>query len=131
MDRLAIDIAKCISDTDDGNSLTPNMLDRLAPRLDRARLAVLGNAGSGMLGWMDLPGQDPAPYLDFAAQNRGRYDSLLVIGIGGSALGTTALATALLPFYYNELDPAGAEHGLGCMCWTTSTPTRPPPSFDV
>ncbi len=109
MDRLAIDIAKCISDTDDGNSLTPNMLDRLAPRLDRARLAVLGNAGSGMLGWMDLPGQDPAPYLDFAAQNRGRYDSLLVIGIGGSALGTTALATALLPFYYNELDPAERE----------------------
>ena len=44
-----------------------------------------------------------SPILDFAQQNLGGYDSFVAIGIGGSALGITALATALLPFYYNEL----------------------------
>ena len=83
--------------------LTPEMLTGLAPRLEGARRAVLAGAGTGMLGWMDLPRQDPRQYLDFAAAARGRYECLLVIGIGGSALGTTALATALLPFYWNEL----------------------------
>jgi len=72
----------------------------------QARKLIIQNAGAGMLGWMDLPRQDPSPLLVFAEQRRGRYDSLLVVGIGGSALGTTALATALLPFYYNELSPS-------------------------
>lgn len=115
MDRLSLDIEKCMIDPgaagfgetsfEDGTALTSNMLERFTPRLESARRAVLDAAGTGMLGWMDLPRQDPAPYLDFAARNAGRYECLLVIGIGGSALGTTALATALLPFYYNELSP--------------------------
>ncbi len=86
--------------------LTHDMLERLAPSLREAKKSLLEASGRGMLGWMDLPSQDPADILDFAAKNQGRYDSLLVIGIGGSALGTTALATALLPFFYNELSPA-------------------------
>ncbi len=90
--------------------LTQRMLERAASRLERARRAVLHAAGSGMLGWMDLPRQDPVALLDFAAANAERYECLLVIGIGGSALGTTALATALLPFYYNELSPAERGH---------------------
>lgn len=105
MERLTIDIARCMTGTDDGVSLTPKMLERSAPRLEEARRAVLEAAGTGMLGWMDLPAQDPGGYLDFAARNAGRYECLLVIGIGGSALGPIALATALLPFYYNELSP--------------------------
>jgi glucose-6-phosphate isomerase len=40
--------------------------------------------------------------LDYAKEVRPHIDAVVVIGIGGSALGTTALATALLPFYYNE-----------------------------
>ena len=106
VDRLSIDISRCMTGVEDGTSLTPKMLERLAPRLAGARRAVLGAAGTGMLDWMDLPRQRPDAYLDFAAQNAGRYECLLVIGIGGSALGTTALATALLPFYYNELGSA-------------------------
>jgi glucose-6-phosphate isomerase len=115
VDRLSLDIEKCMigpggagpgeTSLEDGTALTPKMLERFTPRLESARRAVLDAAGTGMLGWMDLPRQDPAPYLDFAARNAGRYECLLVIGIGGSALGTTALATALLPFYYNELSP--------------------------
>jgi len=105
VERLRIDIARCMTGTDDGTSLTHKMLERSASRLEEARRAVLDASGTGMLGWTDLPGQDPREYLDFAARNAGRYECLLVIGIGGSALGPIALATALLPFYYNEQSP--------------------------
>jgi len=107
VDRLTLDIGRCLqAAVGGGRGLAPEMLAGLTTRLEKARATVLDAAGNGMLGWMDLPCQDPGPLLEFADRNAGRYESLLVIGIGGSALGTTALATALLPFYYNELEPA-------------------------
>jgi glucose-6-phosphate isomerase len=106
VERLSLNIERCMAPAGGERGLTPEMLDGLRPRLEQARRAVLDAAGTGMLGWMDLPRQSPGPLLDFAAENEGRYECLVVIGIGGSALGTTALATALLPFCYNELSRA-------------------------
>jgi len=40
-----------------------------------------------------------------AAEWTGRFDDVVVLGIGGSALGTIALRTALLPPYWNRLTP--------------------------
>jgi glucose-6-phosphate isomerase len=87
------------------------MMDDFEPRLASAQAAVLAAAGTGMLEWTDLPNRSPDDLLRFAAENHGKYDCLLVIGIGGSALGTTALATALLPFYWNELSSTRRRHG--------------------
>ena len=95
-----------MTDPGDGCSISRKMLDKLAPRVEQARRAVLAAAGTGMLGWTELPRQNPRPFLDYAADRGGTYDCLLVVGIGGSALGLRALANALLPFYYNELTPA-------------------------
>jgi glucose-6-phosphate isomerase len=107
-DRLSLDTDRCMTE-DVAVGLTHGLIDSFGPRLETARQAVLAAAGTGMMGWMDLPRQDPAPFLNFAAECRGRYESLLAIGIGGSALGITALATSLLPFYYNEVSPAGRD----------------------
>ncbi len=101
---LTVDIGRCMRCAGEERVLKPAMMNELAPRLEEARQAVLAKAGTGMLGWTALPGRDPSPYLDFAKERAGRYDQLLVVGIGGSALGTIALATALLPFRWNELD---------------------------
>ena len=115
-DRLSIDMRRCLAGAgggaggDGGAGLTPKMLADLERRLEEALDAVLARAGTGMLGWTDLPRQDPAPYLDFAASRAGKHDCLLVIGIGGSALGTIALRTALLPFHWNELSSAERQH---------------------
>jgi glucose-6-phosphate isomerase len=106
VDRLSLDIERCMVRAGGERGLTPEMLDGLRPPLEQARRAVLDAAGTGMLGWMDLPYQGPDPLLDFVAENEDRYECLVVIGIGGSALGTTAVATALLPFCYNELSRA-------------------------
>ena len=105
MDGLSLDIGRCMAGAAGTKGLTPELQAGLAPRLEDARKALLARAGTGMLGWTELPLQDPRQYMDFAAAAAGRYECLLVIGIGGSALGTIALATALLPFYWNELTP--------------------------
>lgn len=43
--------------------------------------------------------------LESATAKKGKFDDLVVLGIGGSALGLTALATALRPPFWNHLPP--------------------------
>ena len=60
---------------------------------------------AGELGFLALP-TDEALHrqsTDFAARVRGRFDDVVVLGIGGSALGPIALRTALLAPSWNSL----------------------------
>ena len=71
------------------------------------RRAWSSSAAAAAWRWMDLPApRSRARSLRYAAEVRGQFDTLVVLGIGGSALGTTALATALLHPYHNML-PSG------------------------
>jgi len=59
--------------------------------------------------YRDLPGNAKlsqiAAVLASARRKARKFDDLVVLGIGGSALGLTALATALCPPYWNHLPP--------------------------
>jgi glucose-6-phosphate isomerase len=61
---------------------------------------------TGTVGFLDLPADKPL--LDqvtrFSAAARGKYDDVVILGIGGSALGPIALRTALRPNGWNMLD---------------------------
>jgi glucose-6-phosphate isomerase len=61
---------------------------------------------TGSVGFLDLP--IDRPLLDqvtkFSAAARGKYDDVVILGIGGSALGPIALRTALRPSSWNMLD---------------------------
>jgi glucose-6-phosphate isomerase len=61
------------------------------------------------LRWMDLPYQSEvhAAIVEYAAGARERFRNVVVLGIGGSALGNTALQTALNSPYHNLQPPAG------------------------
>jgi len=61
------------------------------------------------LRWLDLPYQTEvhADVLDYAASVRGRFRNVVVLGIGGSALGNVALHSALNSPYHNLEPPAG------------------------
>ena len=78
----------------------------------RAHAGLLKRKAAGELGFLDLPG-DAALHkqsTDFAAKARGKYDDIVVLGIGGSALGPIALRTALLLPQWNAITP-GERHG--------------------
>jgi glucose-6-phosphate isomerase len=71
----------------------------------RAHAGLLKRKAAGELGFLDLPG-DAALHkqsTDFAANARGKFDDIVVLGIGGSALGPIALRTALLKPQWNSL----------------------------
>jgi glucose-6-phosphate isomerase len=60
---------------------------------------------AGELGFLSLPTDESLhrQSIDFAARARGRFDDVVVLGIGGSALGPIALRTALLAPSWNSL----------------------------
>ena len=72
----------------------------------RAVRAFEQRRAAGELGFLDLPGNDAlhAQSTTFVRRARGRYDDVVVLGIGGSALGPIALRTALRRPYWNLLD---------------------------
>ncbi|MBL0171412.1 MAG: glucose-6-phosphate isomerase [Gemmatimonadaceae bacterium] len=63
------------------------------------------------LGFLTLPTNEAllADTLAVAEQLRGRFTDVLLLGIGGSALGPIALRTALRPLAWNTLDLAARE----------------------
>ncbi len=75
-----------------------------AENVRSALQAVAAQRAAGVLRWMDLPYADISDLLAAAEQIRSRFRNFVVLGIGGSALGATALQNALLHPYYNQLD---------------------------
>jgi glucose-6-phosphate isomerase len=72
---------------------------------DRAYKAFEALRRAGTVGFPDLPGDTALLEQSerFAAQARGRYDDIVVLGIGGSALGPIALRRSLRPPRWNAL----------------------------
>lgn len=79
--------------------------EQMAGRFRGAHAAVAGKRARGELGFADLPGDAALlrQTTDFAARARGRYADVLLLGIGGSALGPIALRTALRAPAWNTL----------------------------
>src|SRR5256714_4744598 len=66
---------------------------------------------SGAVGFVDL-GADQhlvKQVEDFASKVKGKFDDVVILGIGGSALGPIALRTALRPSGWNMLDQKGRD----------------------
>ncbi len=76
-----------------------------------ARGGVEKLRGAGSIGFIDVPsnGRHLKQVLDFAVAARGKFDDVVILGIGGSALGPIALRTALRPSGWNML--ADGERG--------------------
>lgn len=75
----------------------------LEERFRLAHASVAATAATGVYGYRELEAQraERARLVDFALSVQGRYDDVVVLGIGGSSLGAVALRTALLPPAWN------------------------------
>ncbi|MFI5228939.1 MAG: glucose-6-phosphate isomerase [Gemmatimonadales bacterium] len=104
---LRIDYTNMMGDVINGGLSAPDWSS--APELfRRAFAATEKRRANGELGFLALPGDDVLhkQSLDFAARARGKFDDVVVLGIGGSALGPIALRTALLAPDWNALNDA-------------------------
>ncbi len=83
----------------------------LAERFRAAHATVAGIAATGVYGYRELEQQasERKRVSAFAESVKGRYDDIVVLGIGGSSLGAIALRTALLPAAWNAR--TAAERG--------------------
>ena len=85
--------------------IAPSEIDARVDLCRAADAALKRKRADGKLEWMDLPYQDQvvAEVVDYAAGIAGAYESFVVLGIGGSALGNIALHAALTHPFYNLL----------------------------
>lgn len=83
-----------------------------APALEAAHARFRELAASGVVGFVDVVTDEKLldQSLAFAESVKGKYDDVVVLGIGGSALGTIALRAALLPYGWNAL-PSEKRNG--------------------
>ncbi len=88
-------------------------IDAMAGAAATAQAAVAKNRGTGWLGWTELPynQEEIVTKIEQVAKSvREQFDSFVVLGIGGSALGPTAVQQALNHQRWNDL-PAAKRNG--------------------
>lgn len=86
-----------------------SQVEELAPFAAAAQAAVERTRGTGWLGWTELPynQKDILRHIHETAERvRKNFDTFVVLGIGGSALGPIAVQQALNHLRYNELPEA-------------------------
>lgn len=86
--------------------IADSSIDSMAPAAHAAYQAVQNKRGTGWLGWTELPYNQDEIVNDIeqtAKAVRERFNTFVVLGIGGSALGPIAVQQALNHLHYNEL----------------------------
>ncbi len=97
---------------DGRHGLPRPVLAELGRRFRAVHAEVTRRRVEGEYGFYGLGSQDAllADLRRYAERIAGRFDDLLILGIGGSALGTRVLLNALGAQAWNELPPAGRGH---------------------
>ena len=88
------------------HGITQPEWDGIKPALMQAHSRLKAKRAEGKLPFMDLPYQSDlvAQIRKLADELGGQFEQVLVLGIGGSALGPMTLHQALNPAGYNMLD---------------------------
>ncbi|MEM9066743.1 MAG: glucose-6-phosphate isomerase [Planctomycetota bacterium] len=115
---LTLDYANCLSDRVASHGLDPDRLALGGPLADAAtRLTAQleETRGTGWERWRllcenPMRGEHVGEIKKLVSERANKFENLVVLGIGGSALGNIALQAALRPATHNLL-PAGERNG--------------------
>lgn len=110
---LTLDPALMFRSALDGvHGLGPDTMRELSARFPAVRAEIAARRAAGEYGFLGLGDQPTVvrEITEWTAAQQGRWRHVLVLGIGGSALGARALVTALRPAAWNEWD-AGRREG--------------------
>lgn len=130
---IKINYSFMMSDIIGQRGITPSEIRAYAGKADSAFQSVQRKRGANMQGWMDLPYNQGAvvdEIAKYAEEVLPGTENFVVLGIGGSALGSIALFNALKHPFYNELtrDERG---GPRFYCLDSVDPRRMKALFDV
>ncbi len=91
----------------DAHGITNAQFDELARKTEPIIAEINRQRQAGRTPYRDLPSNKdyPAQVREIVAELKDKCEIFVVLGIGGSALGSIALQTALNPYMYN-IDPA-------------------------
>ena len=94
------------------NGVTPAEWDQAGGAFPSAHEALENLRSQGVADFMNIPRNRALleQSVSFAARVSGRYDDVVLLGIGGSALGPIALKTALCSNGWNEISPDARGH---------------------
>lgn len=95
------------------SALDPKQIQGAFAQVEAAKEDIAKDRQANILGFYDLPEKDLSPITDYVQNLDDKYDAMLVLGIGGSALGNKAVYNALkteacLPrrvLTYDNVDP--------------------------
>jgi glucose-6-phosphate isomerase len=109
--RLVLDYNRMLTPAS-GRGIDPSALESMASRFRTIHADVERRRDAGSLGFFELPYEKPVveQIRGFADGLGQAFDNVVVLGIGGSALGTIALQQALLKPHWNELDGEARDY---------------------
>ncbi len=111
--QIRLDVNPMMAEYVGSHGITREELNAKVPAMKQAYAAVEAGRGKDMQGWMDLPYNQDAIVTEIektAKEIRSEFETFVVLGIGGSALGPAAVQAALNHLHYNEL-PAEKRNG--------------------
>lgn len=111
--RLRLDVNNMMDTFVGEHGISQAELEAVSGKAREAFESFQASRGTGMTGWSELPynqGEVVCELLKEAKRIREGFESFVVLGIGGSALGPIAVQQALNHLHYNEL-PAEKRGG--------------------
>ncbi len=113
MTPITLDYANMVAPNLGGEGIEPERLETdLAERFRQAYEAVEASRASGEMGFFNLPyASETLARTQELADGYGQwFENVVILGIGGSALGARTLRDALLGPLWNEKDDEAREH---------------------
>lgn len=112
MDRLCFDFGNLMAERVENGVASERLETDLAVRFREAHEAVEARRATGDLGFLDLPyaTETVDQVVEIADGYAQWFEDVVVLGIGGSGLGATALKEALLGPFWNSRDDEGRDH---------------------
>lgn len=96
----------------DQSGIDKNLIDKYKDKSVSAHNRLMQARQRGEVGFYDLPDNvdEIQKIIEVSKRVRSKYENMVVLGIGGSALGLRCLSTSILSPYYNFM-PAGGRGG--------------------
>jgi glucose-6-phosphate isomerase len=105
MSRVTLDFTNCLAEAIGAtHGLTKSEVDTLIAKFPKHHENVDELRTNGESGFFDLPYQDLSELNNLLKKHAGKWDNLVVVGIGGSSLAAECLLSSLGHCAYNELE---------------------------